>query len=129
MKERPHDTTPTQGENAEILRAKEQGELKRVTNIISVCLVPAAICIGLGVYAFFVGWRDLSRGGKHISEWGNFGSYLQGTTGSLWALASVFIIFVAFLMQMRQLFEQREQFRIQRQQQEIELENQRKQFE
>lgn len=36
------------------------------------------------------------------NDWGNYGSYLQGTTASLWALAAFFLIFVAFLAQQQQ---------------------------
>ena len=50
-------------------------------------------------------------------DWGNYGSYLQGTTASLWSLAGFFLILVAFLAQKQQLLRQH-----------VELEDQRKQF-
>jgi hypothetical protein len=40
---------------------------------------------------------------------GNFGSYLQGTTASLWALAGCFIILIAFFAQRIQICKQSEQ--------------------
>jgi len=47
-------------------------------------------------------------------NWGNFGSYLQGTTGSLFALAGFLVIFVAFLVQYDQLKDQKEELKDQK---------------
>jgi hypothetical protein len=127
MTEQPNESrrekTPAEPE-----LAKEQAEQKLLTNIIMVCLAPAILCAVLGIYCFILGYQKLNGGGSDLGAWGNFGSYLQGTTGSLWALAGVFIIFVAFLMQLRQLKEQKEQFRLQFKQQEVERAEEQKQI-
>ena len=117
---------PSQKLASELESVKEAANANRITNIIVACLVPAVACGGAGLYAFLVGLRHLNTG-QNLNDLGNFGSYLQGTTGSFWALAGVFIIFVAFLIQTRQLFEQREQFRLQFKQQEIERAEQQRQ--
>ena len=94
-------------------KTKEEAELNQFAFFISLCLFPAIICGVLGAFIYWNAFAALKAGGTRLTDLGNFGSYLQGTTGSLWAFSGVFIIFVAFLMQMRQLAEQRAQFRIQ----------------
>lgn len=71
------------------------------------------------VIAGFVAWHWVHQDNKpSLNDWGNYGSYLQGTVASLWSLAGTLLIFVAFLAQKQQLLRQ-----------EIELKNQEKQFE
>ncbi|HEY3932140.1 MAG TPA: putative phage abortive infection protein, partial [Verrucomicrobiae bacterium] len=71
------------------------------------------------VIAGFVAWHWVHQEDKpSLNDWGNYGSYLQGTVASLWSLAGTLLIFVAFLAQKQQLLRQ-----------ETELKNQEKQFE
>lgn len=87
-------------------------------------VLSGAITFGL-VMAGFISWRigghalsltipelvtTNSPHSTHLQNMGNLGSYLQGTTASQWALAGVFLIFVAFLAQMLQLRLQQAQF-------------------
>jgi hypothetical protein len=73
-------------------------------------LVAAFICGVLGIFYFLAAFSIPSLGADPWNDLGNLGSFLQGTTGSLWALAGVFLIFVAFLAQKRQLSLQQFQF-------------------
>ncbi|HLX94112.1 MAG TPA: putative phage abortive infection protein [Verrucomicrobiae bacterium] len=86
--------------------------------------------IFLAVVCLIVGFIDLSIGNQALSnkdsaqlvKLASFGSYLQGTTAAFWALAGVFLIFVAFLAQMMQLRLQRQDLEDQQER----LENQEK---
>src|SRR5438093_2940126 len=63
------------------------------------------LCIGLGIVAAVYG-------GVRIGVSDNLdklGSFLQGAVGSLWALAGVFLIFIAFLGQRLQLLLQQKE--------------------
>jgi hypothetical protein len=71
----------------------------------------AAICIIVGIAAGVCGFLIPRSGNDPMNDWGNLGSFLQGTTASFWALAGVFIIFVAFIAQNQQLTLQQKQFR------------------
>ena len=52
-------------------------------------------------------WRWVHSENKTgLEDWGNYGSYLQGTVASLWSLAGTLLIFVAFLAQKQQLLRQ-----------------------
>jgi Putative phage abortive infection protein len=100
-----------------------------------ICIIGASILIILGVVAAFVGYRVPRHDENFLNDVGNWGSYLQGTTASLWSLAGLLIIFVAFLAQKQQLLlqndqlkEQRNQFEIEQQRQQSELEDQKSQF-
>jgi len=89
-------------------------------------VVAASILVVLGFITWGYGHRlffgtPQAAGNPSSNDWGNYGSYLQGTTVSLWSLAGFFIIFVAFLAQKQQLLrqdvelhEQRRQFQLQR---------------
>ena len=73
-------------------------------------LAGAAVTIIYGIVKWKYGNQALATNKPSLADLGNLGSYLQGTTGSFWALAGVIIIFVAFLAQMRQLQIQQQQF-------------------
>ena len=81
-----------------------------------ICIVSAAVSIIIGV-VFWMRGRELLGNAPNLQDLANYGSYLQGAVASLWALAGVFLIVVAFLAQTRQL-----------RQQDAELENQQEQF-
>jgi hypothetical protein len=76
---------------------------------------------GYGHWVFFGSHQPAPNsqpsGNLSLNNWGNYGSYLQGTTASLWSLAGLFVIFVAFLAQKQQLIRQ-----------DVELEEQRRRF-
>lgn len=97
----------------------EYGEAITVFAIV-LSILAAAICIGFGIFEWQSGKEALEnakvvgqKGSDHLVDLGGYGSFLQGTTASLWALAGFCIIFVAFLIQAVQLAEQRKQFKIQ----------------
>jgi len=69
---------------------------------IGICIFFAVACVIAGFVVGLLGYQNPRTGSDHLNDLGNFGSYLQGTTASLWALAGVLLIFVAFLAQMRQ---------------------------
>jgi hypothetical protein len=92
----------------------------------------AAITIGaivliilVALYCIYLGYNEWQTGKgvlkKDLTNLNDVGSYLQGTSASLWALAGFFIIFVAFLIQTIQFTVQRKQF-------ELQFAEQRKQF-
>jgi hypothetical protein len=72
------------------------------------CVAAAVCCIIIGVVAW-------AKEGQlaNSSDFENAMDFLRGTTASFWALAGVFIIFVAFLIQSMQFTDQRKQFKIQ----------------
>src|SRR4051794_16109602 len=76
----------------------------------------ALVLVFIGLVAGVLGYLQFSSDGlaQHLGE---FGSYLQGTVGSLWALAGFFIICGAFIAQREQV-----------QQQELQLQEQKAQF-
>src|SRR5579871_422569 len=71
----------------------------------TVCIVSAALCVGGGIL-FWMRGRALLGNSPNLQDLANYGSYLQGAVASLWALAGVFLILVAFLAQTRQLRQQ-----------------------
>ena len=73
----------------------------------------AFLCIVLGAIPWIIGQVSLRKSDGNLENLSSYGSFLQGTTGSLWALAGVLIVFVAFLFQAIQLGEQRRQFKLQ----------------
>jgi hypothetical protein len=91
----------------------------RITeSILKIGIWISSIAAFMFVVAGFVAWRWVHSENKTgLDDWGNYGSYLQGTVASLWSLAGTLLIFVAFLAQKQQLLRQ-----------EIELEEQAKQF-
>ncbi len=48
-----------------------------------------------------------------LNDWGNLGSYFQGAVGSVWALAGLMFIYVAFLGQRLQMAKQDEELEAQ----------------
>ena len=95
----------------------------KVVRYIAVGLVAAGLVVGLaGARHFGLGPDDLSR----------LGSFLQGTTGVLWGLAGLTIVYVAFLGQQLQILHQKEELRLTREafkQQQMEMELQTAEFE
>ena len=81
---------------------------------IGICIFFACVFVVLGFGAGIYGYYALRAGGSQLSDLGNFGSYLQGTVASFWALAGVLLIFVAFLVQKQQLQYQREELELTR---------------
>ena len=82
----------------------------------AICILSAAVCIVIGVI-FWMRGRALLGESPTLPDLANYGGYLQGAVASVWALAGVFLILVAFLAQTRQL-----------RQQDAEMENQQEQF-
>ena len=72
------------------------------------CAIAAAGCFLYGVSEWNKGLHALNNP-HQLADLGNFGSFLQGTVASLWALAGVFLIVLAFLGQQQQLVLQRRQ--------------------
>lgn len=74
-------------------------------------VIAAIILVVFGGLAWRQGYRAFfGAGNPALGDWGNYGSYLQGTTATLWSLAGLLIIFVAFLAQKQQLKLQQKQF-------------------
>jgi hypothetical protein len=70
-----------------------------------VCL--SLVTLGIGVNLWF--YADSKLNTDDINALGAYGSYLQGTVGSLWALSGVILVAGAFVAQARQLSLQRQQ--------------------
>ena len=79
------------------------GKLRTIS--LTVAFVCAVAGLGFGAY----GWHT-------IPNKGDLGGFLQGTTGSLWSLASVCLVFVAFLAQLQQMAKQDEEITAQQNQ-------------
>jgi hypothetical protein len=85
---------------------------------IGISIIAASAFVVFGFVAWHWGSHELhQQQNPSLNDWGNYGSYLQGTTASLWALAGTFLIFAAFLAQKQQL-----------KRQEVDLDEQAKQF-
>jgi|ERR1051326_8003304 hypothetical protein len=80
---------------------------------IRACIAAAVLSVVAGLIVGATGFRTPRSGTDYLNDLGNWGSYLQGTTASLWSLAGVFLIVTTFLAQRRQLKEQARQFKIQ----------------
>lgn len=95
----------------------------KVVRYLAVALVGTGLFTGLwGVSRFSSGPDDLSR----------LGTFLQGTTGVLWGLAGLTLVYVAFLGQQLQILHQKEDLRLTREafkQQQAEMELQTEEFE
>ena len=84
-------------------------------------IIGAIILMALiGLYCVYLGYNEWQTGKSALhtaangqSNIGDVGSYLQGTSGSVWTLAGFFILLVAFLVQAMQFTEQRKQFKLQ----------------
>jgi hypothetical protein len=87
-----------------------------------VCGILAVVCLVFGVVEWAAGTHALDNS-DDLGDLGNFGSFLQGTVASLWALAGVFLIVLAFLGQQQQLTLQRMQLAGQEQQFNTQLES------
>jgi Putative phage abortive infection protein len=71
---------------------------------IGISIIAASAFVVFGFVAWHWGSQELhQQQNLSLNDWGNYGSYLQGTTASLWALAGTFLIFAAFLAQKQQL--------------------------
>ena len=73
----------------------------------------ALLLAGLGAYQWHHGHHEFFGSGAKADElqnWGNYGSYLQGTTASLWSLAAFCMVLVGFLGQMLQVYKQTEAY-------------------
>jgi hypothetical protein len=81
--------------------------------ILFLAAIGSIVCIILGICKWMEGAEALGKDAGNIDKMANLGSYLQGSTGSLWALAGFFVVFLAFLIQAIQFSEQRKQFKIQ----------------
>ena len=117
MKSQPSDTDRHEQGIASVERTI------KVVRYLAVGLVSAGLIIGLvGVSRFTTGPDDLSR----------LGTFLQGTTGVLWSLAGLTLVYVAFLGQQLQVLHQKEDLRLTREafkQQQVEMELQTEEFE
>jgi hypothetical protein len=73
--------------------------------------IGALLLVAIGGFEWRQGYEAFFGTGKPtLGDWGNYGSFLQGTTATLWSLAGLLIIFVAFLAQKQQLTLQQRQF-------------------
>jgi hypothetical protein len=109
---------------------------QNVTSVgIVICIGLAVICVGFGFWEWGQGHQEFFGGEQIVAVanapapatrhlitsapapqtakgvgWGDYGSFLQGTTASLWSLAGFLLILVAFLAQKQQLGLQQKQF-------------------
>ena len=97
-------------------------QIAKIDKRIRIFLFAAAIFAFLGGASWTYGWHLLNSP-LNESNFGNFGSYLQGTVGSLWSLAGFFLILVAFQAQQKQNLFQDAQFKIQQAQAEKQFES------
>jgi hypothetical protein len=75
------------------------------------CIGIAIILVSGGIFEWWCGHQAFfGKSPSTTTGWGDFGSFLQGTTALLWSLAGFFIILVAFLAQKQQLSLQQRQF-------------------
>jgi hypothetical protein len=92
----------------------QNGESKRGLGWgIGLSISLAIVLVLLGFVAGGLGYQTPRLGDNRLTDLGNWGSYLQGTTASFWSLAGVFLIVATFLAQRRQLKDQDDQFEIQ----------------
>jgi hypothetical protein len=80
-------------------------------------LVLAGAFVIFGFVAAWLGYQPPRHDKEYfLTDLGNYGSYLQGTVASLWALGAGFLVLAAFLGQKQQLALQREELEITRNQ-------------
>lgn len=86
-------------------------QLQRLETAIRRSIRVATACVGCGllIAAWGVYWFD-----NNAEALDRLGGFLAGTTGVLWALAGLFLIFVAFQGQQRQTLNQEEEIRLTR---------------
>ena len=108
---------------------RNERELARVERTIrwvrylAIALVVSGLIIGLA-------WLPVFR--KSAEDFDHLGSFLSGTTGVLWGLAGLTLVYVAFLGQQVQVLHQKEDLRLTREafkQQQAEMELQTEEFE
>lgn len=90
------------------------------------------VAAGLVVAGLIVGVVGAQRFGTGLDDLSRLGSFLQGTTGALWGLAGLTLVYVAFLGQQLQILHQKEDLRLTREafkQQQVEMELQTEEFE
>jgi hypothetical protein len=78
------------------------------TIFIMLCVFLALISLGIGVRNWAIHW-SLGES-ENVTELASFGSYLQGAVASPFTLASVLLLFAAFIYQENALYLQRTQF-------------------
>lgn len=88
-----------------------QQRLSEIERLISVLRVVAGTLVGSGV---LVGVATFNRFGADDVGLERLGSFLSGSVGALWSLAGLLMIYVAFLGQQKQVFQQEEELRLQR---------------
>ena len=97
---------------AEDKKTSVHAEIQKLETRISFNKGIAWVFVGAGVLAAIVGFCVFYHDTKDSSlleRLSFYGSYLQGAVGSLWALAGLMFIYVAFLGQKQQLLLQREE--------------------
>jgi hypothetical protein len=90
------------------------------------------VAAGLVLGGLIVGVVGAQRFGTGLDDLSRLGSFLQGTTGALWGLAGLTLVYVAFLGQQLQILHQKEDLRLTREafkQQQVEMELQTEEFE
>jgi len=102
--------TKCEGETVGCMENREEFVRKErvVERQITVFKRAAWVCIAAGVLAAVYGLTRLGAGPSSLEK---LGSFLQGAVGSLWALAGLFLVFVAFLGQRLQLLYQQEELK------------------
>jgi hypothetical protein len=88
------------------MRIRISGQFQR--SLIVIFAILAGVCVLWGAWNWFT-HRECGNS-TQIADLGNYGSYLQGSVASPWALAAVCLLFIAFIYQENQLYLQREAF-------------------
>lgn len=96
---------------------------KLMEKTLSYSIGTAFALVSVGVFVALLPWLH-----KANINWGEYGSYLQGTTAAFWALAGVVLIFAAFVLQNEQLKAQRTQYEEEQKEQRAEQARQAEQF-
>jgi hypothetical protein len=94
----------------ENLSAKRKTLDRRV--VILSWMVGFLVLVGLIVAGYgLIIYQPLIRGQNDVSNLTNLGTFFQGAVASIWALAGVILIYVAFLGQKQQLINQQEELK------------------
>jgi Putative phage abortive infection protein len=121
--------------STELTNPELMDQEKRLKTQIWWCLRIAWACVLVGIMTVLYGvvyYYYRPHVGGDLNALGTLGSYLQGATGSCFALAGILLIYVAFLGQRLQLICQQGELKHQREQLQLnrqELEDQRQQLE
>jgi Putative phage abortive infection protein len=105
---------------------------QQIATVERTIIVVRAIAIGLVVAGLIIGLAGSRQFGAGPDDLSRLGSFLQGTTGVLWGLAGLTLVYVAFLGQQLQILHQKEDLRLTREafmQQQAEMELQTEEFE